>query len=79
VQKSLAKDDPLGKLEISPAKPENINALLKAKPLPASEVFFGWPEAVAASERAIYVADVYNHCIVRLDKQYVCDAVLDVK
>ncbi|MHC4914480.1 MAG: hypothetical protein ACYTGB_03230 [Planctomycetota bacterium] len=36
--------------------------------MPASEAAFGWPQAVAASERALYVADVYNHQIVRMDK-----------
>ena len=78
-QEKLAKDDPLRIVEVNPAKPEGINVLLKALRLPASDASFGWPEAVAASERAVYVADVYNHCVVRLDKQYASDAVLDVK
>jgi hypothetical protein len=78
-QESLPKDDPLRKLEISPARPDNINALLKARPLPASEAFFGWPQAVAASETALYVADVYNHCIVRLLKTYAAESSVDVK
>jgi len=78
-QESLPKDDPLRKLEVSAAKPESLNALLKAKPLAASEAFFGWPEAVAVSERAVYVADVYNHCIVRLDKAAAAEATCEVK
>jgi len=78
-QEALPAGDPLKKLELTPAKPENLNALLKAKPLAASEAFFGWPEAVAASERAVYVADVYNHCIVRLDKAYGCEDIQAVK
>ena len=78
-QESLPKDDPLRKLEVSAAKPESLNALLKAKPLAASEAFFGWPEAVAVSERAVYVADVYNHCIVRLDKTYAGESILDIR
>ncbi len=78
-QAALAKDDPLRALAISPVKGENANVLLKAKPLPASEVFFGWPEAVAASERSIYVADLYTHRIVRLDRRYACDQTLKVK
>lgn len=78
-QESLPKDDPLRKLDVSPAKPENLNALLKARPLPVSEAFFGWPEAVAVSERAVYVADIYNHCIVRLDKACAAEATCEVK
>ncbi len=67
-QKALPAGNPLKKLEVTPAKPGNINALLKASPLPASEVDFGWPQAVAASERALYVADIYNHQIVHMDR-----------
>jgi hypothetical protein len=78
-QDALPADDPLKKLEINPAKPAGINALLKAKPLPASEVAFGWPESVAVSERSVYVADVQNHCIVRLDKTYANEETCGVK
>jgi hypothetical protein len=78
-QASLAATDPLRKLEITPSKPQNINALLKAKPLPVSETCFGWPEAVASSESAVYVADVYNHQIVRLDKHYTVESATEIK
>jgi hypothetical protein len=79
VQAALPEGDPLKKQEITPAKPDGINALLKAKPLAVSEAAFGWPESVAASDRALYVADIYNHCIVRLDKAYAGEAVEAVK
>ena len=79
VQESLPKNDPLHELDVSPVKSDNVNALLKAKPLPASEVFFGWPQAVTVSERAVYVADVYNHCIVRLDKTCATEATCEIK
>ena len=79
VQAALPDDDPLKKQELSAARPDGINALLKARPLPVSEVSFGWPESVAASERAVYVADIYNHCILRLDKAHSCEAVEAVK
>jgi hypothetical protein len=73
VQAALPDGDPLKKQELNPAKPEGLNAMLKARPLPLAEVAFGWPEAVAASERALYVADIYNHSIVRLDRAYAAE------
>jgi hypothetical protein len=79
VQEALPAGDPLKKLELSAARPENLNALLKARPLPVSEAAFGWPQAAAASERALYVADVYNHCIVRLDRGAAAEESLEVK
>jgi hypothetical protein len=78
-QAALAADDPLKKLAVTPAKPANLNALLKAKPLPATDAAFGWPQGVAATDRALYVADIYNHQIVRLDKSAALEATCAVK
>jgi hypothetical protein len=82
VQETLPKEHPLRRAAVNAAKSETVNALLEAAPgggLPAAAAAFGWPEAVAAGERALYVADVYNHRIVRLDKTYGAEALSDIK
>jgi hypothetical protein len=42
----------------------------KDSPIKTPAIPFGWPIAVAASDRAVYVADVLNQRVVRLLKKY---------
>jgi hypothetical protein len=42
---------------------------------PAQPIPLGWPQAVGASERFIYVSDVLNRRIVRLARTYAAEQV----
>jgi sugar lactone lactonase YvrE len=45
---------------------------------PQPDIPLGWPVAVGASDRAIYVGDCLNHRVVRVDKTFAAEATCDV-
>jgi hypothetical protein len=50
------------------------------KPLVAvPEVPLGWPLSAGASEKKIYVGDLYNRRVVRVDRKYAAEELCDVK
>ncbi len=51
----------------------------ETSPVKKPAIPLGWPEAVGASYRAVYVADVLNRRIVRLKKTYAADATCTIK
>jgi hypothetical protein len=48
-------------------------------PISTPEIPLGWPEAVGASNKAVYVADVLNRRIVRLMKTYQAEETIPLK
>ena len=46
---------------------------------PKPEIPLGWPVAVAASDRHIYVGDCLNHRVVRIDKAFAAEAVCAIE
>jgi hypothetical protein len=48
-------------------------------PIKKPEIPLGWPEAVGASDKAVYVADVLNRRIVRLLKTYAAQTMTEIK
>jgi hypothetical protein len=51
----------------------------EGSPITTPAIPLGWPEAVGASNKAVYVADVLNRRIVRLKKTYQAEETVDVK
>jgi hypothetical protein len=45
---------------------------------PRPEIPLGWPVAVGASDRYIYVGDCLNHRVVRVDRRFAVETVIDV-
>jgi hypothetical protein len=46
---------------------------------PKPDIPLGWPVAVGASERFIYVGDCLNHRVVRVDTSFAAEAVLSIE
>ena len=50
------------------------------KPLVATpDIPLGWPLSVCASEKKIYVGDLYNRRVVRVDRKYAAEEVCEVR
>jgi hypothetical protein len=48
-------------------------------PEPKPEIPLGWPIAVGASDRHIYVGDALNHRVVRVDKRFTAEETCEAK
>ncbi len=46
---------------------------------PKPEIPLGWPIAVGASDKHIYVGDALNHRVVRADKKFAAEETCEVK
>ena len=42
------------------------------------EIGLGWPVTAGASDRYVYVGDALNHRVVRVDKTFAAEALVDL-